>query len=154
MFVNLLDYNIVVSEYELQSHYCVHLEILWTHSSISVPRYWLYSIAVIFSQGWFRQLITYEDWYAINKKNNDTNPVCLLPPSLSLSIYLSLFSRTHIFVCVFTRRHVHKQNMTEGLYSDLSFSWTGYLTKAKEASLPCYLPIAGEQIDSCISQWY
>ena len=38
-----------------------------------------------------------------------------------------------------------------------SFSKIDYLTKAKVPSLPYYLFIAeerGEQIDSCLSQWY
>ena len=42
---------------------------------------------------------------------------------------------------------------TAGLNLEFSFSYTSCLTKAKEPSLPYYLPIAGrEEKDSCLSQ--
>ena len=43
------------------------------------------------------------------------------------------------------RGQFFKRGLT-GLNSEFSFSYTSYLTKAEEPSLPYYLPIAGERI--------
>ena len=42
-------------------------------------------------------------------------------------------------------RSIFKRSLT-GLYSEFSFSYTSYLTKAEEPSLSYYLPIAGGRI--------
>ena len=47
-------------------------------------------------------------------------------------------------------RSIFKRSLT-GLNSEFSFSWTSYLTKAKEPSLSYYLPIAGGRIIGLIT---
>ena len=42
-------------------------------------------------------------------------------------------------------RSIFKRSLT-GFNSEFSFSWSSYLTKAEEPSLPYYLPIAGGRI--------
>ena len=42
-------------------------------------------------------------------------------------------------------RSIFKRSLT-GLNSEFSFSWTSFLTKAEELSLPYYLPIAGRGV--------
>ena len=64
--------------------------------------------------------------------------------AIYLSIYLSIFTNPSTWAGYDTRS-IFKQSLT-GLNSEFSFSYTSYLTKAEEPSLPYYLPIVGGRI--------
>ena len=68
--VNMLDCNMVDSEFERQSRYYVQfrtntIRIIWT--PLSPNSYRLNSITAVFLQGWLWYKIAHEGWYAIKQ---------------------------------------------------------------------------------------
>ena len=69
--VEALDYEIVVSMFELQSRYYVHFRIIplrkvWTPYP---PSYGLNSTTTVLLEGWILYYITQEGWYAIKQQS-------------------------------------------------------------------------------------
>ena len=69
---NVLDFDIVVNEFELQSRYYVHFRTNTLGKDINplnpAPGYGLSSTIAILLQGWLRHYIIHNGWYAINKE--------------------------------------------------------------------------------------
>ena len=83
---NMLDCNIVISEFELETHYYV---LFWTYIIWNSPE----PSTSVFQQGWIWYWITYECSYAI-KQNNWSQPLFLLW-FLIASQGFGIFKRLH-----------------------------------------------------------
>ena len=88
----------------------------------------------------------------MNHSDRQTNVLDRLchPPSVGFSktmwspVLVTIFTKPSARVGYYTRS-IFKRSLT-GFNSEFSFSWTSCLTKAKEPSLPDYLPISKGRI--------
>ena len=70
----VLDWDTVVSQFEIQSSYYVHFQMNTTwerYENPDPPSYRLNSITDVLLQGWLWHEITHEGWYAIKHKNQN-----------------------------------------------------------------------------------
>ena len=92
---HMLDCDIVVSEFELQSCCKVHFQAnsLWKCVNfLTYPDHGLISTTCVLLQGWIWHLITYAGWHAIKQKTNQTWLATI--PTNSFCFFLVL-DKTH-----------------------------------------------------------
>ena len=119
---NLVDYDIIVSEFELQSCYYVYFgtNALWKGMKRILPKYGLNSITPVLLQGCLWHYINREDWYTI-KQRIQTNP-------------LEFFHQ--LCIC---QRYIHGCTFSRSLNFDIKTSvffsfWQDVHSKKKENS--------------------
>ena len=79
-------------------------------------------------------------WYSSMDSYTWIHQCWLTNKNLDTSIFINPSTRAE-----YDTRSIFKRSLA-GFNSEFSFSWTSFLTKAEEPSLPYYLPIAGGRI--------